>query len=87
MVLTEKLLLEILNYLDDSITNLANDSLNNSEFHMEKIDFKQFLSDQYDIRLNNMLDRKNINIHHLESGLKNKIIQRKQNLINKITKI
>ena len=81
MVLTEKILDEILNYLDDSVSNLAKDTLISPEFQMETGDLKQFLSNQYDIRLENLLQGKNSNVHHLESGMKNKTIQRKELLL------
>ena len=48
---------------------------------METGDLKQFLSNQYDIRLENLLQGKNSNVHHLESGMKNKTIQRKEFLL------
>ena len=86
MVLTEKTLDEILNYLDNSIANLAKDTLNNPEFQMNTDDLGQFLSSQYDVRLDNLLQVKNSNIHHLESGLKNKTIQKKQLLLDGIKK-
>ncbi len=84
MVLTEKILDEILNYLDDSVSNLAKDTLSSHEFQMETGDLKQFLSNQYDIRLANLLQGKNSNVHHLESGMKNKTIQRKEFLLTGI---
>lgn len=86
MVLTEKTLDEILDYLDVSVDKLAQDTLASSEFQMDDIALEQFLLSQYDIRLENLLQRKNSNIHHLESGIKNKIIQRKQKQINVIMK-
>ena len=72
MVLTEKTLEEILNYLENSIAKLASDTLTTPEFQMGNDELEQFLSSQYDIRLDNLLQRKNSNIHHLESGVKNK---------------
>ena len=66
MVLTDKTLEEILNYLDQSITKLAKDTMNSSEFHMDEGALKEFLFSQYDIRLDNLLQRKDSNIHHLE---------------------
>lgn len=84
MVLNEKILDEILNYLDNSISNLAKDTMISPEFQMNTNDLKQFLSTQYDIRLANLLERKNSNVHHLESGMKNKTIQRKETLLNDI---
>ena len=86
MVLTGKILDEILNYLDNSISKLAQDTLNSPEFQMDNNALELFLSSQYDIRLDNLLQGKNSNIHHLESGMKNKIIQRKQKRINIIIK-
>ena len=83
MVLSDSTLNEILDYLDNSIKKLAKQSLESSEFHTD-INIEEFLSAQYDIRLDNLLQRKNNNIHHLESGTKNKIIQRKKNLIDDI---
>jgi len=53
---------------------------------LEGINLKQFLDAQYDIRLDNLLQRNNSNIHHLESKLKNKIIQRKQKLLEEVYK-
>jgi len=87
MVLSEQILEEILDYLDDSITNLAKDTASSPEFQMTVDELEQFLSSQYDIRLDNLLRGKNSNIHHLESGMKNKAIQRKQILIEKIKKV
>jgi hypothetical protein len=86
MVLTEKTLDEILNYLDNSVAKLAKDTLNNHEFQMNDGDLDQFLSSQYDVRLDNLLQGKNSNIHHLESGMKNKTIQRKKILLDSIKK-
>ena len=86
MVLTEKTLDEILNYLDDSVTKLGKDTLSSPEFQMGSDDLKQFLSSQYDLRLDNLLQGKSSNIHHLESGMKNKTIQRKQTLLDNIIK-
>jgi len=86
MILSEKILDELLTYLDRSIKKLANDTLASSEYQMGG-NFKDFLYSQYDIRLENLLQKKNSDIHHLESGLKNRIIQRKQALIDEILKI
>lgn len=86
MVLSEKLLDDLLNYLDISIKKLANDTKNNSQFQLENNNLEQFLSSQYDIRLDNLLQKSNSNIHHLESGMKNKTIQRKQDLLDGIIK-
>ena len=86
MVLTVKTLDEILNYLDISVAKLAKDTLSSPEFQMSIDDLKEFLSGQYDVRLDNLLQGKDSNIHHLESGMKNKTIQRKQTLIQSIIK-
>ncbi len=85
MVLTKKTLDDILNYLDNSITKLAKDTLSSPEFQMGN-DLTHFLSSQYDVRLDNLLQGKNSNIHHLESGMKNKTIQRKHILLESIIK-
>jgi hypothetical protein len=86
LVLSETILDELLDYLDVSIKKLAQQTLASSEFHMDS-NMGDFLSSQYDVRLDNMLQRKNSNIHHLESGIKNKIIQRKKKLIDEILKL
>ena len=86
MILTVKTLDEILNYLDISVAKLAKDTLSSPEFQMSIDDLKEFLSGQYDVRLDNLLQGKDSNIHHLESGMKNKTIQRKQTLIQSIIK-
>ena len=83
MVLTTKILDELLEHLDKSISNLAKEMLTSSEFHTDNT-FEEFLSTQYDIRLDNLLQKKNSNIHHLESGMKNRIIQRKRKLIESL---
>jgi hypothetical protein len=85
MILTEKILEEILEYLDNSIANLAKDTLSASEFQTIG-NLEHFLSNQYDIRLSNLLHGKNSDIHHLESGMKNKTIQRKLILFEKLKK-
>ena len=72
MVLSDSTLDELLDYLDNSIKKLAQQSQESSEFHVDT-NLKDFLSSQYDIRLDNLLQRKNSNIHHLESRTKNKI--------------
>lgn len=86
MILNENTLDEILIYLEYSIANLAKDVTTSHEFQMSNDDLIQFLSDQYDIRLDNLLQRKNSNIHHLESNMKNKTIQRKQFLLDSLKK-
>lgn len=83
-VLTQNALDEILIYLEKSIVNMSKDMLNNSEFHMDVHKFDEFISDQFDIRLENLLKAKDSSIHHLESGMKNRIIQRKRAIIENI---
>jgi len=84
-VITEKILEDILSYLEKSINNLAKDAFENLEFD-KKSHAEEFLQNQYDIRLENLLVGKNSGIHHLESGMKNKIIQRKQKIFEQISK-
>jgi hypothetical protein len=86
MVLTEKILDDILKYLEKSIGNLAKESLENLEIEGGVQGIENFLKNQFDIRLENLLVAKNSSIHHLESGMKNKVIQRKEEIISKITK-
>ncbi|MGY5151593.1 MAG: hypothetical protein ACW9XA_04935 [Candidatus Nitrosopumilus sp. bin_6a] len=86
MVLTAKMLDEILDNLDTSIENLARESFGNFEGPGGFEEIQVFLQSQFDIRLENSLAVKNSSIHHLESGMKNKIIQRKQLIINRISK-
>jgi hypothetical protein len=75
----------ILDKLDDSIFELAKGASESLEFQIESNGVKNFLLNQYDIRLQNMLKSQDIDIHYLESGIKNKIIQRKQKLFEEIT--
>ena len=84
-VLTEKTLEEILSYLEKSINNLAKESIGNLEFE-GKTQVENFLQNQFEIRLENLLIAKSSSIHHLESGMKNKIIQRKQKIFEQISK-
>jgi len=79
MVLNDKILDELLNYLDDSLKSI----ILQQDF-TEWNDLKNFLEGQYDIRLDNLLQRKSSGIHHLESGMKNKVIMRKQRLADKL---
>jgi len=79
MVINDTILDEILNYLDKSMNGLAL-----QQDFTKWDDLKNFLLGQYDIRLDSLLRGKSSSIHHLESGLKNKVIMRKQRLIDKI---
>ena len=82
-VLTQKALNEILQYLEKSINNLAMDGLKNLELEGGTEGLKNFLENQFDIRLENLLISKNSSIHHLESKMKNIVIQKKQKIIEK----
>jgi len=84
-VLTDKTLEEILSYLEKSINNLAKEAIRNLEFE-GKTQVENFLQNQFEIRLENLLIAKSSSIHHLESGMKNKIIQRKQKIFDQISK-
>ena len=85
-VLTEKILNDILEYLEKSINNLAIDAFDNLEIEGGIQGVKSFLENQFDIRLENFLVAKKSSIHHLESGMKNKVIQKKQEIIERISK-
>ena len=82
----EKNIDEILSYLEKIINNLAKDVFDNVEIEggFQRVD--DFLQNQFDIRLENLLASKNSSIHHLESAMKNKIIQKKQLIFKKISK-
>jgi len=86
MVLDDKTLDEILEYLDKSINNLTKEAFENLELEGGFQGVEDFLQNQYDIRLENLLAAKKSSIHHLESSMKNKVIQRKQIVFEKITK-
>jgi hypothetical protein len=81
MVINEQILDEILNYLDNSMNGLAL-----QQDFTQWIDLQNFLLGQYDIRLDSLLLGKSSSIHHLESGLKNKVIMRKQRLLDRLEK-
>ena len=85
-VLSEKTLDEILSYLEKSINNLAKDAFGSLEIEGGFEGVANFLTNQYDLRLENLLLSKNSSVHHLESAMKNKIIQRKQLIFEKISK-
>jgi hypothetical protein len=84
---SEKTVEDILNRLDKSIRELADGAIASPEFQSNFEEVQNFLSSQYEIRLQNMLKTNNSDIHHLESGIKNKIIQRKQKLFENISKL
>jgi len=83
---TEETLEEILLYLEKSISNLAIETFENLEFEEGFQGAKNFLQNQFDIRLENLLVAKSSSIHHLESGMKNRVIQRKQMIFDQISK-
>ena len=82
----EKNIDEILSYLEKSINNLAKDAFDNLEIEGGFQGVDDFLQNQFDVRLENLLVSKNSSIHHLESAMKNKIIQKKQLIFKKISK-
>jgi len=86
MILTEKTLDEILSYLDNSMNNLVKEAFENFELEGGFQEMEEFLQSQFDIRLENLLVAKKSSIHHLESGMKNKVIQRKQSILDNISK-
>ena len=83
-VVSKKIIDDILDDLDKSITELAKGMLENIESQDSFQDMEGFLSSQYEIRLQNILKAKNSSIHHLETGMKNSIIQRKQKIFERI---
>ena len=85
-MLTQKMLENILRYLEKSLENLANDAINSLEYQNKSQSLENFLSNQFDVRLQNLLEAKKSSIHHLESGMKNKIIQRKQKILGEISR-
>ena len=85
-VLSQEALKDILDYLEKSINNLAIDGADNLEIEGGIEGMKNFLENQFDIRLENLLISKDSSIHHLESGMKNLVIHKKQEIIEKISK-
>ena len=77
---------DILRYLEKSLENLANDAINNLEYQNESQSLENFLSNQFDVRLQNLLETKKSSVHHLESSMKNKVIQKKQNILGEISR-
>ena len=63
-VLTEQTLNDILQYLEKSINSLALEGLDNLEINGGE-EMKNFLENQFDIRLENLLISKNSSIHNL----------------------
>ena len=67
MVLTEETLEEIISHLDISINNLAKEAFENLEIEGGFSGVENFLQNQFDVRLENLLVAKKSSIHHLES--------------------
>ena len=84
-ILSDGVLDEILAYLEKSLNNLAKETFENLEFEGGTQDVENFLQNQFDIRLENLLVAKDSSIHHLESGMKNRIIQKKQEILKEIS--
>ena len=84
-VLSQEILNDILEYLEKSINNLVVEGIDNLEIDGGIEGMKNFLENQFDIRLENLLISKNSSIHHLESGMKNLVIQKKIEIIQKIS--
>jgi len=84
MVLTQQILDDILEYMENAMKNLAKDAFENLEIEGGMKGIEDFLQNQFDIRLENLLKTKNSSIHHLESGMKNSIIQRKQKIFEEV---
>ncbi len=83
LLFDQKILDETLEYLEKSIAGLAMEARESLEMeNMERL--KSFLEDQFDIRLENLLVAKNTSVHHLESGMKNRVIQRKRQILDDI---
>lgn len=84
--MTDKTLDEILDYLERTVSNMAKEVRKTTEFQEGFQEIENFLSSQFDIRLENILQAKHSSIHHLESGMKNKVIQKKQEILKNITR-
>ena len=85
VLLNEKTLDEILKYLEKSVTNLAKEAFENLEIEGGFEGVMGFLENQFELRLENLLVAKGSSIHHLESGMKNKVIQRKEKIFEQIS--
>ena len=85
-ILTDIELDVILKYLEKAIQKLAIEASENLELDGGFQEMKNFLQSQFDIRLENLLKSKDSSIHHLESGMKNKVIQKKQEIIERVSR-
>ncbi len=81
MVINDSILDEILDSLDNSMKNLVFLHLHE---HKDWLSMKNFLDQQYETLLENMLNEKSTSIHHLESAIKNRIIVGKHELFTLI---
>jgi hypothetical protein len=77
MFVSEEIVVEILNQLDDSMNELVAQQKFEDWGEMEG-----FIDAQYDSRLNSILKGKSSCIDDLESDMKNRILIRKQRLFN-----
>jgi len=84
MVLTPHILDDVLGYMENVMKNLAKDAFENLEIEGDMKGMEIFLHNQFDVRLENVLKAKNSSIHHLESGMKNSVIQRKRKIFEEI---
>lgn len=84
MVLTQKTLDDILGHVENSVSNLVKEAFENFEIDEGVKGIENFLQNQFDVRLENLLVAKNCSIHHLESGMKNAVIQRKRKMLEEI---
>jgi len=82
--MTPQILEGILAYMENVMNNLAKETIENIEIEENVKWVEGFLQNQFDVRLENLLGAKNSSIHHLESGMKNIVIQRKQKILEEI---
>jgi hypothetical protein len=84
MVMTPQILERILAHMENVMNNLAKEAIENMEIEENIKGIEDFIQNQFDIRLENLLGAKNSSIHHLESGMKNIVIQKKQKILEEI---
>ena len=83
MGINDETLNEILDSLENSMKNLAFLHLHE---HSDWPKMKDFLEQQYETLLENLLEDKATSIHHLESGIKNTIIVKKNKIFESLEK-
>ena len=83
MAINNVMLDEILDSLANSMKNLVFLHLHE---HKDWLGMKNFLDKQYETLLENLLGEKGTSIHHLESGMKNRIIVKKHELFSALEK-